>query len=76
MINIIIFCFFYLIRDTKFPLGGLNKIPSVYLRFDVAKLIGGIRENKEIASTTYFVKQLIINTLSKPHLYRFQYRRN
>lgn len=76
MINIIIFCFFYLIRDTKFPLGGLNKIPSVYLRFDVAKLIGDIRENKETASTTHFVKQLIINTLSKPHLYRFQYRRN
>ena len=76
MINIIIFCFFYLIRDTKFLLGGLNKIPSVYLRFDVAKLIGGISKNKETVSTTYFAKQLIISTLPKPYLYRFQYRRN
>ena len=70
MINIIIFCFFYLIRDTKFPLGGLNKIPSVYLRFDVAKLGWETRENKKMATTTDFHKSLKNKGLQKPYLYK------
>ena len=43
---------------------------SAFLKFDVAKLGGKARENKEMTSTTIFNKSFINNMLQSTHLYK------